>query len=962
MKNNQLNRYLNRFGALALSFGCAVGWGSFVMPGTTFLPVAGPLGTALGIIIGALIMVVIGMNYHYMMNRFEDGGGAYTYTKKIFGFDHGFLNAWFLILTYIAVLWANSTALVLIFRNLLGTSLQFGFHYTIANYEIYFGELLLPLGAFILIGLLCMYRSKVAMWVQIVLASILFLGIIVVFIAAVAKNGFVNLTPLFADSDKNGFVQIISIVVLAPWAFVGFESISHSTSEFKFKTKNTIWIIIVAIVAAAIAYVLLSEIAIVSIPDGYTSWNAYLNDLGNLSGIEGLPTFNSAKAALGVVGLVILGLAALSGILTGVIGNYIASSRLLYFMSKDELLPSWFGRTNKYDSPHNAILVVMLLSLPIPFLGRTAVAWIVDVTTIGAIVIYAYISACTMRMARKDRKTPFYITGLLGILFSTFFGAYFLLPALFGTSLATESYLILVIWCIVGLLFFLLLFMRDKKKQLGNTTFVFAMLFVMVLLISLVWMKQTAEESTLHAIAVLKDRLQHALTEEEINFLKAQINALDNNLWVSSLVQIALVGLALIIIFGIFYVSRKREREMEIEKIHAEESSKAKSDFLSNVSHDIRTPMNAIVGYITLIKKEENIPPIVLDYLTKIDNSSHHLLSLINDVLDMSRIESGKMELVLDEGNIIDTFIDIRDMFLTQMENKKITFDVNYESIKNKYVIFDKKALNRVLLNLVSNAYKYTPEGGKVALSIEEKEESNGLIDYEIRVKDTGIGMSEQFLTRIFDAFEREKRSTVNEIQGTGLGMSITKNFIDLMGGTISVTSELGKGSEFVIKLSLAKANHVEENVKQVEEDVDLSDIKILVVDDNMINLEIASLMLKSRGFKNIDTLDSGILTINKLKEQKEKYYDIILMDVMMPEQNGHETTRLIRQLDNKDIASTPIIAMTANVFKEDIDAAYAAGMNGFVCKPLDLEKMIKTIKEVLTDPSSQIKIDKPCS
>ena len=409
---------------------------------------------------------------------------------------------------------------------------------------------------------------------------------------------------------------------------------------------------------------------------------------------------------------------------------------------------------------------------------------------------------------------------------------------------------------------------------------------------------------------------------------------------------------------------KQKQEELLDAKIKAEESSKAKSTFLFNMSHDIRTPMNAITGYVELSKKlhglcenctrphcPDEVPTKMYDFLQKIDASSQHLLSLINDVLEMSRIESGKMELEENPANICKTLADVYDMFITQMQTKNIDFTVDTSAVKNKFVICDAHRLNRVLLNLLSNAYKFTPKDGKISVTLTQKNDgAENFGDYELRVKDSGIGMSEEFAKKVFEAFERERTSTVSKIQGTGLGMAITKNIVDLMGGTIEVVTAQGKGTEFIInvtfKLSDEKVDDDEEE-KISDAEVDFSQKKLLLVDDIEVNREIAAMLLEGSGFI-VETAVDGADAVKKISESKPGDFDAILMDIQMPVMNGYEATKKIRALENPELAKIPIIAMTANAFSDDVKAAKDAGMNGHIAKPIDIAKMMETLSEVL--------------
>ena len=966
-RTNGLTRYLSPLGVWALSFGCAVGWGSFIMPGTTFLPSAGPLGTVLGIAIGAVIMLVIGMNYHFLMNRFPDAGGTLTYATRIFGYDHGFISSWFLILVYVAIMWANSTALMLVFRNLLGGAFQFGFHYRIIGYDVYFGEVLLTLAAIVLIGLVCMKGKRIAIGLQILLALVLFGGILIAFAAVMGTHGRggYSFSPAFAPNGQDPVLQVMQIVVLTPWAFVGFESVSHSTEGFRFSVKKTIWIFAAALVTCSVAYIFLSLIAAAIQPEGYGSWADYLGSLDRLSGIASMPSFFATKSALGQTGTLLLLATLLGGVFTGLIGNMIAASRLLYVMAEEEILPGWFGKVNRDGTPQNAVLFLVLISLPIPFFGRTAIGWIVDVNTIGAVVAYGYTSACAFAIGRKEGSGTARASGFVGLAVSIGFFLYFMVST---GSMATESYLILALWSILGFIFFRYVFKKDTYRRFGKSVVVWLGLLFLIFFTTLMWVRKATNQMTAGIVESVSEYYEEqnpdndpVAVEKTESYLASQLQAANRTLTRNSIIQMTLCVAALGIMFSVYTTMSRREKEAESERVKAEmerekadESNKAKSTFLSNMSHDIRTPMNAIIGYTTLAKKGENIPQETLEYLKKIENSSQHLLALINDVLEMSRIESGKMDLEPVKMDLQEALADVRDMFSTQMEAKGVSFDVDAGQVQNPYVICDRNRLNRVLLNLVSNAYKFTPSGGTVSVRLRETGGAGeGCGSYELRVKDTGIGMSSEFAATVFEAFAREKTTTVSSIQGTGLGMAITKSIVDLMGGTIEVETAPNRGTEFIIRLQFPL---------QSEEDIaagrsaadeaeysarDFTGTKLLLVEDNAINREIAVLLLEESGFE-VSTAEDGREAVDMVKASEPGDFDAVLMDIQMPVMNGYEATRAIRALDNPALASVPIIAMTANAFAEDVKAAEDAGMDGHIAKPIDVPKMLETLSGIL--------------
>ena len=961
--NSKLKPYLSPINVWALSFGCAVGWGAFVMPGTTFLPIAGPVGTIIGLVIGGLIMLVIGFNYHYLMNHYPDAGGTYTYAKRVFGYDHGFMSAWFLILVYIAITWANATALPLIFRKLLGDFFQVGFHYQIAGYDVYLGEALLSIFALWLFGFVCIRGGKFAARIQTVAALILFIGVLIG-LNAVISNSSLNIFDIKPQFVPNVsiFPAIFGIVVLAPWAFAGFESVSQSTEGFKFSTKKTFVILFFAVLTSALTYIFLVVIAVSVQPKIYGNWFQYINELEDMTGLAGLPTFFAIDMLMGNTGLIILAVTVVTGVITGLVGNYIAASRLIYALTRDDLLPGWFGKLNKYRTPKNAIIFLMLLSLPIPFLGRTAISWIIDVNTIGATIDYTYTSAVTFVLARKAKDLRAQITGAFGVFISVTFFMYFMVPVFWTISaMSTESYMILIAWSMLGFIFFRYIFKRDTHRYFGKSTVVWMALLFLIFFTSTMWLRQSTHETTqgvLHSLNdyYIEELIEHnapptAMEKENSEYyLQGQMEHVNSSLTKNNLTQMAIISITLFIMFNIYNMMMRREREMEIQKVEAEQSNKAKSTFLSNMSHDIRTPMNAIIGYTTLLKKEKNLPPQATEYLDKIEASNKHLLALINDILDMSRIESGKMELDPIKANLVKTMDEVRDLFATQMITKSITYVVSTENVTNKMVMCDTPRLNRVLLNLISNAYKFTPEGGRVSVTLSQVGATEETGSYELSVKDTGMGMTPEFAKKVFEAYSRDR--TVNNIQGTGLGMAITKSIVELMGGTIEVKTEYGKGTEFIVHVDFPLVEDVsteknEQNEAGTKPELDFSNMKLLLVEDNMVNREIASLILTEYGFM-LDTAENGKEAVNKVAASKPGDYQAILMDIQMPVMNGYEATKAIRALNNPELANIPIIAMTANAFKEDIQAAKDAGMNSHIAKPIDIPQMLETLTEVL--------------
>lgn len=391
-------------------------------------------------------------------------------------------------------------------------------------------------------------------------------------------------------------------------------------------------------------------------------------------------------------------------------------------------------------------------------------------------------------------------------------------------------------------------------------------------------------------------------------------------------------------------------------KMAAEKSNKAKSTFLFNMSHDIRTPMNAIIGFANMAEKKLNQPEVVREYIHKIQASSDILLNIINDVLDLARIESGKAALHFTPHNIYECFQGMRDMFEETMKEAGLHF-ISEIHVQNPYVLCDNLRMNQILLNLLSNACKFTPEGGTVWMSCSQLTEvKDGKAEYEVIVKDTGIGMSEEFLSRIFDAFERERTSTVSGIQGTGLGLSIVKNLVDMMEGTIEVKSRQNEGTEIRICIAVEVLSETDMMIAQEEksEESSVTGTKILVVEDNELNREIARELLISEGYE-VDEAEDGQIAVDKIARSEPGDYDLVLMDIQMPKMNGFEATRAIRHLSDTRLADIPIIAVTANAFEEDKKAVMEAGMNGHIGKPIDVKQMKREINRVLGNHTNNV-------
>ena len=400
--------------------------------------------------------------------------------------------------------------------------------------------------------------------------------------------------------------------------------------------------------------------------------------------------------------------------------------------------------------------------------------------------------------------------------------------------------------------------------------------------------------------------------------------------------------------------TKKLNDKLEIALKKAEAASLAKTNFLNNMSHDIRTPMNAILGYAQLMEDElkgKELPE-TSEHLKKLRQSGNLLLSIINNVLDMARIESGRMEIDENYGRIEDIRQTLFEIFEDEAKKKNLAFHYTM-NVEHENILTDTTKVKEIFVNILSNAIKYTPSGGSVVINVDELAcDEPGYMIVRTRVSDTGIGMSQDYLTKIFDAFTREQNTTKSKITGTGLGMSIVKKYVDLLGGTITVESEPGKGSTFTVTLKHRIADgsyYIKKHAENPESGIEILEGRnILLAEDNDLNAEIAEAILERAGIKT-ECVEDGIQCVNRIEKMPAGTYDMILMDIQMPKMDGYKATQAIRNLPDKDKACIPIIAMTANAFEEDKRDAIAAGMNGHIAKPIQVDKLMSILAEIWT-------------
>ncbi|MBO4683773.1 MAG: amino acid permease [Desulfovibrio sp.] len=557
----RLTPYLGPAGAWALALGSSIGWGSLVITSSTYLAQAGPVGSLLGTLAGGLVMLIIARNYHYMMNCCPEAGGAYAYARSCFGHDHGFLVAWFLALTYLAIFWANATALPLFARYFLGGLFQVGKLYTIFGYDIFLGEVLLTAGAIGLFSLVCTGSKKATALLMLGFAICFTLAVTVCFLWAASSAPAFD--PPFVP-DAAVLSQVAKIAIISPWAFIGFENISHATEEFSFKPTRSFRVLVAAVITTTALYAFITLLSATAWPAQFGSWFDYIRHLDQLNGIEGLPAFYAARHYMGQAGVVLLMAALLSLVLSSLIGNILSLSRLFYALAKDGILPRRFASLNRHSVPAAAVLLVGCVSLATAFIGRTAIGWIVDVTTIGATLVYAFVSACAWKQADMQCDRLEKATGMAGVAIMVCFEAYLLAPNLFSaSSMAAESYFLFVLWSVFGFIFFRTILKRDGSGRFGRSLVVWISLLSLVLYVSLVWMSQSILTAASDGINAVNSYYAQSGLTDEIGIAERQIEFFQQVNARSLAVVVLLFGLALAVLVNNYGIMRRKAEASE---------------------------------------------------------------------------------------------------------------------------------------------------------------------------------------------------------------------------------------------------------------------------------------------------------------------------------------------------------------------------------------------------------------
>ena len=995
-------QHLSLLAAWALAFGCAFGWDAFVLPWTTFLPKAGPLGTVLGIILAGLVMAVIARNYHYMVNRHPGPGGVYAYATKTFGADHGFISAWFLCFAYTAVTWMDATVLAYFLQHAWGFGGHVGFRYSVAGNEVSFIHIVLSLSSIAIAAAVCC-RRRVAGRAQTVLAIVLAVSVVMGFFAASFRHsgGLQSMAPAFAPDRGSLFKQILSIVALSPWAFLGIESISHSSGEFSFPLKKTFGVMVVAIATTIVAYSLLALIPVLMPGFAGANWVEAVANPANSQDTA----FEVFGRCFWGKGRIIISVTIFAAIFTNLIGNMVAASRLLSAMAKDGALPPWFGRDNSDGVPRNAVIVIASVSLLVFALGEIVIGVVSQLALVGAAVAYANTSAATISTAHKEGDWIHKATGIVGLVFSIAILLHFVLPNFSSDHafMSTESYLVLIFWCILGILAFLAVFRRDRYRRFGRSPIAWLSLFAAIIILSVMWVRQLTYETTRKTFGDIASRHDAVCQVVHTGRLVASgpnddglheslrdgQSALNYAILRNSYAQTGLTVSALVLMVALYAILRRRERDVERER------ASAKSLFFATVSHDMRTPLNAIMGFSELLKAGFDTEEERKEALDSILVSSKTLLALINDLLDLSKLESGKMKINPEPTDCQHLLRELLDAFGVSANRPGL--ELRGKIGKMPILMLDQQRIRQIVFNLVGNAVKFTEHGHIELRAFFERRGKARSGTFRLEVEDTGCGISEDDVKRLVSPYVQVDTQTKHH-GGTGLGLAICRQLAVAMGGELNIVSALGIGSVFSIVIPGVKVADIESNDElEIPAQVILPSAppppppsppsqqpspslpppspppipapapqpppavaetpssaegqgnaagkgprRILAVDDSNINLSVLSTLLRRIGDFEITTAADGLLALDILQAPDAKPFDLVLTDIWMPNLDGEGLLKAIRA--TPALASLRVIAVTANM--ELRGKAAELGFDDILLKPINTAELTNAIFE----------------
>ena len=879
-RTGNMQPYLSPLAVWALSVGSAIGWGSLVVTSRSYLSQSGPLGSILGLLTGFVMMLMVASHYHYLANRHPGTGGLYNYVRHIFGYDRAFLVAWFMFLVYISIFWANATSIPLFARYFLRGVFRVGYLYTIFGYDVYLGETLVTLAVIMLIGLMCIRSKKGTARCMVIMTLLFTAGITVCFVISMIGqyDSGGTMEPAFVP-DKSALRQVIRIAFISPWAFIGFESVSHSAAEYRFRHSSMFRVLVISLIVTTALYIFVILLSITAYPEGCENWLDYISRLDEFEGIEGLPAFYAARHYMGQTGIYILMASLMCLVLTSLIGMLRTVSRLCYAVAQDGILSGKFARLNSKQIPVNAILLVLAVSIPIPFLGRTAIGWIVDTTTIGATILYGFASAAVFKASGQDGKKKNRLISGFCLVILVIFMAYLLFPALFGDyTVETETYVLMTAWSILGLLFFNRVIRKDHARNFGRAIIVWIALLAFILMMAMTWTERVNESRAGVIIEEIQGYMDHlegagADAGENRDFLNTQLRRLKDADNTSLIVIMSLFGLSLLVMLVNYRTMHKWEKHARDERDQARTAAftdpmtgvKSKHAFLLKQEEYDRTIGEGTAGEFAVAVCDVNG------------------LKMINDTLGHKAGD----EYILRASRMICDIFQHSPVYRTGGDEFVVLL------AGRDYII-----RRELLLTLHDRSVEHIGRGEVVI--------SGGFSDYR-------PGEDQNF----HDVFERADALMYEE-----------KKLLKSMGAP---TRDSAGGVE------RKEDGEVEKTVLPWDMESDIPRIrrKLLIVEDEQINQMILGQMI-GEDYEVLYASD-GLEALEEVRLHTEDLA-IVLLDLQLPQMSGMEVLKIMKE--ETELREIPVIVMTADQSTEV--ECLKAGAIDFIPKPYPSPEVIQ--------------------
>ena len=923
MGKNDLKR-ISSLHSFFLALGCIIGWGSFMMPSAFFLPESGSPGSVLGLILAAAVAMVFCSNYQYLLQVSPGVKGSYRYVEDAIGADHAFFCAWVTLLAYISIFWANVCAFSRVIGFVAVESVRFGPHYHFAGQDIYLADIFVSAVMLFVCGLIFSHAQRYLFTILGVLVAITVISTAVFFLVVMLREdtGSIFAHGFSVGGRHSAFMQVVSVAALCPWLFIGFETVfDHEETAYTEKSPAPR----LAILCGMLIYVMILLLNAVSFDRGESVISFLPGGVTKPSFTLIIPVFTDPVTRQ--LSHVLIPLAFLSAVSTSVLGYLYVIIGQIRRMAGDAMLPPRFLWQNERGTGGYALSIVTFFTMVVLFLGQRAIGWTVDVTTLCITIVYGYISVSAYKKAAKKESARNRMVAVAGMILAFVIFSLMISPDTLLYGLSSEEYMVFALWCLYGVLCYYQALKRDEHDRLGHSLFMCLFMVFLLLFSTECWTQKLLSEGIVR---------RGGTADDDLTLLAGT----------ASLLRTIVFILALLLLYKVVSVILIRQRRFSRFISEAKQENKKTTSMIVNMSHDIRTPLNAILGFSDLGLRDQKDPKRMADYLTRINISSGHLLSLVNDVVELSRIETGEIRINKESAYLPDLLHGWEESLCGRAQSKGHRFAIGMQEVSDKGVLCDRHRLTQVISIITTNLINMLPDGGAISIELLQlTPEYDRSALYEFRLSADGAGVTEETAAMYREAIASDKsRDGKTAVEGS-VDLSLAKTLLAMMGGSMEIHYVEGEGLVIYLTLELAVSD-ISVKAKQ-EPAVSFAGRRALITEDILVNRQIAAEMLKVFGFE-VDEAADGRIAVEIMSEVLPGHYDVILMDIRMPGLNGYEATKRIRSLPDPINSGVPIIALTADVLEDDRRKAREAGMNGFVEKPLRPDALIEALLEVL--------------